>query len=130
MEPDLNNPEQIKLLIKMLQGLLPKDNEEIIKQKTKPKKVVKSQIKTKTRKAKQESTGNKFLDMPERNMHKSDTKIDQKLCTQPPCPRNRMFEPVEVRCRSCGKQEKVNPVIIPESVDRYKCNKCASSAGG
>jgi hypothetical protein len=66
--------------------------------------------------------------MPERNMHKSDTKIDKKLNKYPPTPRNRPFKAIDVVCRICGKKESVNPKIIPESADRYKCNKCSSSA--
>lgn len=128
MEPNLNSPEQIKALIQMLQNLLPQ--EEVATESPKKKSVKQSKIKTKTRRATTESFENKFLEMPERNMHKADSKIDKKLSVQPPCPRTRSFEPVEVRCRVCGKQEKVNPRVIPESVDRYKCNKCSSSAGG
>lgn len=127
MEPNLNSPEQIKALIQMLQNLLPQ--EDTVKESKKGG-VKQSKIKTKTRRATKDSFENKFLDMPERNMHKADSKIDKKLAVQPPSPRTRSFEPVEVRCRVCGKNEKVNPRIIPESVDRYKCNKCSSSAGG
>lgn len=122
---DLNNPEQIKQIITMLQNLLPK-NEPEEEEELNPK------IKTKTRsvKSKTKKSKNKFLDMPEKDMHKSDSAIDKLLNKQPPTPRTREFVPVDVRCRICGKTESVNPAIIPESVDRYKCNKCSGSAGG
>ena len=72
---------------------------------------------------------NKFLDMPEKDMHKADSAIDKKLSVHPPTPRNRKFAKIDVACRTCGKQEKVNHSIVPEQLDRYKCNKCSSSSG-
>lgn len=130
MDLDPNNPEQIKLLISMLQGLLPKEKdaeENTTKSTRKVDEFDNPNIKTKSTKI--HSRPNKFLSMPEMSMHKDDVKIDQKLSVQPPCPRTRSFEPVEVRCRSCGKTEKVNPAIL-DSADRYKCNKCSTMAGG
>lgn len=117
---NLNDPEQIKKLIAALQGLLPEqeNNEEIT-----------SKIKTKTTKASKKNNKNLFTQMPEKDMHKSDSAIDKKLCINPPTPRSREFVPMDVTCRSCGKHEKVNPAIVPEPKDRYKCNKCSSSAG-
>jgi transposase-like protein len=67
--------------------------------------------------------------MPERNMHKKDTIIDKKLWENlPVSDRTRQFQTVEVKCRSCGKTESVNPVLV-DSVERYKCNRCSTSAG-
>lgn len=133
MDLNLSNPEQIKQLINALQALLPSETIQEDKPKTKSASKNKHNIKTKKtksgRKNMDEDCENKFLSMPEMNMHKSDTRIDKKLARQPPTPRNRPFKYVDVVCRSCGKKEKVNPKIIPESVDRYKCNKCSSSAG-
>ena len=126
MELDINNPELIKQLIGALQKLLPNDTEQ---QETINVEESGHNIRTKTRKLnKQTQASNKFTDMPEREMHKSDSKIDKKLNKYPPTPRNRPFKPIDVICRTCGKKETVNPKIIPESVDRYKCNKCSSSA--
>ena len=36
---------------------------------------------------------------------------------------------IEVRCRTCGKIEKVSPVLLVKDEDgyRYKCNKCSCS---
>lgn len=38
---------------------------------------------------------------------------------------------IEVRCRSCGRTEKVSPYLVYKDEDgfRYKCNKCSCSAG-
>jgi hypothetical protein len=138
MDLDPTNPEQIKMLISMLQSMLPNDDTTV---ESNPKKIKKT--KSKTRKVdefdnpniKTKSTRmlshrqNKFLNMPEMNMHKADTVIDKKLSVQPPCPRTRSFEPVKVVCRSCKKTEEVNPAIL-DSADRYKCNKCSTMAGG
>lgn len=71
---------------------------------------------------------NKFLEMKEAGMHKSDTEIDKKLNKYPPTQRNRAYEPVKVKCRVCGKTESVHPSIV-ESRDRYKCNNCSTSQG-
>lgn len=71
---------------------------------------------------------NKFEQMPEYRMHKEDTVIDKKLNISPPSQRNRVYQPVNVRCRVCGKTESVNPSLI-DSSERYKCNRCAASAG-
>lgn len=126
MDLNFKDPEQIKQLISLLQNLLPEENKEEEEEEE-----FSSKIKTKTRSSKSKNNAkNKFLQMPERNMHKDDIEIDKKLAVNAPTPRTRKFEPVNVRCRVCGKQEKVNPGIVADSVDRYKCNKCAGSAGG
>ena len=124
-----NNPEQIKQLIGILQQLLPKEeqndtNEEPAKASTAE---FQSSFKT-NRKNQYGMDKNKFLDMPERNMHKEDSLIDQQLIKHPPVARGREFEPVKVTCRVCGKSETINPSLV-DSANRYKCNKCASSAG-
>lgn len=123
MDLNFNNPEQIKQLISLLQQMLPSDDNEDSKSE--------SPIKTKSARANKnkKTSKNKFLDMQEKNMHKEDIAIDKKLAINAPTPRNREFMPVEVRCRSCGKKEKVNPAIVPDSVDRYKCNKCSTIPG-
>lgn len=135
MDLDPQNPEQIKLLISMLQSLLPKEGTPATKTSKKNKNKTRKvdefdnpNIKTKSTRM-SSSRQNKFLSMPERNMHKADVEIDKKLAQQPPSPRTRTFEPVEVRCRACGKTEEVNPAIL-DSTDRYKCNKCSTMAGG
>ena len=61
---------------------------------------------------------------------KSDKKNDVHI------PRNRSTRrrpsgKIEVRCRSCGKIEKVSPALVVKDEDgyRYKCNKCSCSPG-
>jgi hypothetical protein len=127
MDLDINNPELIKQLIGALQKLLPDDSSPTEDEPSESA----HNIRTKTRKFAKDNKFtniNKFSDMPEKEMHKADTKIDKKLNKYPPTPRNRPFNTVDVVCRTCGKKESVNPKIIPESIDRYKCNKCSSSA--
>lgn len=121
---DLNslNPDQIKGLISLLQGLLPENEEVPVNQK---KKKINSKSKKGINKPK---TVNKFEQMSEFRMHKEDVAIDKKLAKFPPVPRTRQFEPLEVLCRVCGKKEMVNPALV-ESIERYKCNKCCSSNG-
>jgi hypothetical protein len=67
--------------------------------------------------------------MMEKRMHMEDIEIDKKLIVQPPVPRARPFNLVTAICRVCGKKETVNPVLITDSLDRYKCNKCSGAAG-
>lgn len=140
MDLDSASPEQIKQLISLLQGLLPKEDTVVIpnKGKKKPRKAKvgiseddrpNNNIKTKTRTLKQANSYNKFLEMPEMSMHKSDTEIDKKLCKHLPTQRNREYKPIKVVCRVCGKTDSINPAILPDSADRYKCNKCSSSNG-
>ena len=129
---DLNdlakNPEQIKSLIAILQSILPAEDSNLTDNKQDKKKKSNSKLKTKTRQSGNEDFENKFLSMPEKDMHKSDIRIDKKLNIHPPTPRTRSFSTVDVVCRVCGKHESVSPQVVPDSVDRYKCNKCSSSA--
>lgn len=116
------NPEQIKQLIGLLQSLLPQE------EKAKPtrKTTKKSNPSNKSKKI----DNNKFLSMPEMVMHKEDTvKFDRKVIKQPPTPRLRTYNAIEVTCRSCGKKGKINPALLVDSVERYKCNTCSTSAG-
>jgi hypothetical protein len=128
---DLNDlkPDQIKDIINILSKLLPNEeatsNKVTQKRKSKPKQS--SAIKTNKSKAK--SDGINFFDtMREKDSHKEDTIIDQKLNRYPPTERNRHFESITVQCRCCGRKEKINPGLLIEQ-DRYKCNKCSISAG-
>jgi hypothetical protein len=124
---DLNNPEQIKQLIGLLQNLLDQNIQQSEDEDDEPV----SKIRTKTtRSGNKKKTKNKFLDMPEKNMHKEDIDIDKKLSKTAPTPRTRKFKPVKVSCRVCGRSESVSPSVIPESAERYKCNRCSGSAGG
>jgi DNA-directed RNA polymerase subunit RPC12/RpoP len=111
--------DDIKQLIAILQKGLSDDDSEKHQENNKPK--------SRTTKRNTEHQ-NLFESMPEHNMHKDDVLIDQKLKRFPPTQRSRNFNHMSVRCRVCGKTENVNPSLI-ESADRYKCNRCSSSAG-
>jgi hypothetical protein len=118
--------EDIMALIAILQKGLEEDEP---KQKAKRTRSQKTTSKRKSSIAKQEKQNvNKFLLMPEKDMHKTDIAIDRKLSVVPPTDRTRQYNPVSVKCRVCGKEEKVNPRYL-DSKDRYKCNKCSTSAG-
>ena len=114
--------EDIMALIAILQKGLTDDEPELQYEDEVPK------PKKKT-KAKNSSKPNKFDSMGERNMHKSDTEIDKKLWgNNKPSDRGRPSSMISVRCRVCGKNEDVSSGLV-DSVERYKCNKCASSSG-
>lgn len=127
--------KDIKKLIALLQVLadINEDNAEndiqdnMIKI-TEQKKISKSKSQNTKKKNNKPKFENKFLDMPERNMHKEDTQIDKKLSVHPPVLRGREFDPINVVCRVCGKQEEIHPSLI-DSVSRYKCNNCSKNPG-
>jgi hypothetical protein len=139
----LNNPEQIKNLIAVLQSLLPsdantqKETEQNDQEETDEEDGRTHKIKTKTRRrvgdnsksGKPKKSKNKFEQMNEFNMHKDDTSIDKVLSKHPPVARMREFDPVSVVCRVCGKKEIVSPGLVFEGASRYKCNNCSTQAG-
>ena len=126
------SPEQLKAMIGMLQTMLNQasPDAEIVEETNNedyqftvlPTKSVKPKVRSKDR-------PNKFNSMPEKNMHKDDVTIDKKLRVQPPVPRARPFTMLKVVCRVCGRSEEVNPSLLSESPNRYKCNQCSTSAG-
>lgn len=135
----LQNPEQIKNLISLLQALLPTEQESTkTKSKTRkksnknPEETLHSEfnmnIKTKNKRAIHQGK-NKFDSMNEFSMHKDDCIIDKKLTKQLPVARTREFEPIPVVCRICGKKENVSPSLVSEGPARYKCNNCSTQAG-
>lgn len=116
--------EDIKQLIAILQKGLTADSVEPDVKKSK------NSIKTKkTKIIETENSENKFISMGFHNLHKEDVQIDKMLKKNPPTPRNRKFKTIDVKCRICGKNESINPSILYEAPDRYKCNKCCSSPG-
>ena len=129
----LNNPENIKLLIGLLQSLLTDDQNS--EPEAKPEaKVSKSKVRTKSRQRGKsqddnEESDNKFSRMPEFSMHKEDSSVDKQLSKHPPVARMREFELVQVTCRICGKTETVSPGLVFEGSSRYKCNNCSTQAG-
>lgn len=139
----LNDPEQIQQMISLLQTMLDQqeDDEDVeptpkkrAKRTTKKKvsKKTTTQKKTSTRRKKQvadDQPVNKFLSMPEANMYKEDKELAKKLYKHPPTPRRRSTKMIKARCRICGKEELTNPDLIWGGIERFKCNKCSSSAG-
>ena len=121
----------IKALIAILQKGLVDENEEDTDIDTLEEVVAKPKTKAKKNpvsKTTKKRFNNKFDNMPEVNMFKEDVEIDRKLQKFPPTPRTRKFAPIKVQCRVCGKKDKVPPTLV-ESIDRYKCNRCATGAG-
>lgn len=116
------SPKQIQQMIEMLQSMLPETEAE------EPEQI--SSIKTKKTKFSKSKGGfkNKFLSMDEKNMHKEDSEIDKKLCVNAPVARNRSAALIKAKCRVCGRTEEVNIGLVGD-LERFKCNKCASSAG-
>lgn len=134
----LNNPEQIKNLITVLQSLLPNEQQEqtkeniVEKTENEPSSTDDSEFNTRIKtKGKRSSKSfiNKFEKMSEFNMHKDDIAIDEKLSKHPPVARSREYDPISVTCRVCGKKENVNPSLVHDSPARYKCNSCSTNAG-
>lgn len=128
------NPEQIQQMILMLQQMLPANTQQGKSRKSKKTKTSSENekvnpIKTKKINMTNQHHENKFLEMSEMSMHKSDALIDKKLNKFPPTPRSRPFELVTVKCRVCGKTEDVHPKLVLDSVDRYKCNNCSTAEG-
>jgi hypothetical protein len=115
--------DDIKQLIAILQRGLSEDTKEEAPKKSKTTKKVKTASNNQ-----KPVRPNRFDTMPEKQLHKDDILIDQKLIKNPPTPRREAFVPLQMVCRVCGKTEAVNPSMI-ESADRFKCNKCAISAG-
>ena len=118
------DPNQINQLIGLLQSMLPK-----VANKQPKKKTTNTKTSKRSKSAVDNDRENRFMSMPEMNMHKSDSIIDKKLNKFPPTPRLRDSSLIKVVCRVCGKKAEVSPKLIPESVDRYKCNNCSSTQG-
>lgn len=130
--------EQLLEMMKMMQSMIENisDEEPVDEVVEKPKQKAKKKRISKKPKNRIQAKGvivpdrpNLFDEMPERNMHKSDTAIDKKLSQHPPTPRSRKFSTIGVVCRICGKKENMAPSLVPEDVSRYKCNKCCGSQG-
>lgn len=121
-------PEQIHQMIGMLKSMLP-NHQSQDEDNSQEKIVSDTPIKNRPSKKISGTFSNKFDQMMEAKLHKEDTEIDKALSVYGPTPRQRKFEPVKVLCRLCGKSEMVNPAVLSESKDRYKCNACSRSPG-
>ena len=117
---------QIKQMIIMLKGMLPEESDSLPEtaKEAEPEGVIRTRGSRKP-----QFIENKFDSMAEKNLHRADIEIDKKLNKYGPTPRTRTFKTVKVTCRVCHKTEEVNPAILTDSADRYKCNACARSAG-
>jgi lysyl-tRNA synthetase class I len=122
-------PEQITQMIAMLQSMLPQQKEPVSSGDHELETIDTSPIKTKTNRRMPGNFANKFDSMMEAQLHKADTAIDKALSVYGPTPRSRKFEPVSVKCRVCGRTEEINPNLLSEAQERYKCNGCARSPG-
>ena len=60
---------------------------------------------------------------------KSDKEMGAHEPRERPVKVNKGDNRVEMRCRVCGKAEKVSPGLVPPEKDRFKCNACCCSAG-
>jgi hypothetical protein len=130
MDNNMNlDPQQIQQMILMLQSMLPKQDNASSEQNDLKTKKKTPRTNNKSKPSTSKSSNNKFDAMMEKRMHMEDIEIDKKLIVQPPVPRARPFNLVTAICRVCGKKETVNPVLITDSIDRYKCNKCSGAAG-
>lgn len=121
--------DDIKALIAILQKGLTEDD--TVQPSPKITKTTTKKASTKKRRGKVEAdnSDNKFISMGFHKLHKEDCEIDKKLAQSPRTPRREKVEFVDVVCRSCGRKEKINPVLLYDSIDRYKCNTCATSPG-
>ena len=60
---------------------------------------------------------------------KSDKEMGAHEPRERPVKVNKGDNRIEMRCRVCGKTEKVSPGLVPPEKDRFKCNSCCCSAG-
>lgn len=128
--------DDIKALIAILQKGLQDDTDVVSEPKqnapvTPVKKSGPRQRKSKVgAKEPEQSSENKFLSMGVAHLHKEDSEIDKLLSRNSSrTPRARKFSTIDVVCRSCGKKDTINPVLLYDAPDRYKCNNCSTSAG-
>ena len=125
----------ISLLSSMLEdtNIAPKTKRRSTKKKTAKKTVKKKTVKENTttirKSRKKPTTTNKFDQMSESNMFKENPDIAKKLYSKPPMTRRPKKNLVNVKCRICGREEKISASLLTSGIDRYKCNKCSSSAG-
>lgn len=123
------DPDKIQAMISILQSMLEPSSTTTVVQESienSPEKIatIKKNIKN------DNNNWNRFDKMMEKHMHKEDIAIDKQLSIHPPVPRTRTYEPIDVRCRVCGRTEQINPQVATSSeIDRYKCNKCSISPG-
>lgn len=118
--------EDIKTLISILQKLV-SDTSSESKPKAKSSKT-RTTNKKKPSPPPKNSRENKFESMSELTMFKEDSIIDKQLQKgRSPTPRNRKSPTTPAICRVCGKKDNMVSGLV--ETDRYKCNKCSTTAG-
>jgi len=121
--------DDIKQLIAILQKGLSDETDSIAESPKKTKQTfTKTKNYTKSNK-KDNKSNNKFDTMMEKNLHKEDLEVDKLLSKYPPTARSREFSPVSVKCRVCGREEEINPALMNDAPNRYKCNRCSKEPG-
>ena len=60
---------------------------------------------------------------------KSDKEMGAHEPRERPVKVNKGDNRIEMRCRVCGKAERVSPGLVPPEKARFKCNSCCCSAG-
>lgn len=127
----LKNPEQIKQMISLLSSLLDKSEEaeQSVVEEPPKKKTARKRTSKKTAKKAVKQSSNKFDSMTESGMFKENPDVAKKLYSNPPIKRRPKKNLVKARCRICGKEEQIPASLIYNGLDRYKCNRCSSSAG-
>lgn len=122
--------DDIKQLIAILQrGLTSNTSDEIQEEDSvQEEKPIKTKKRTKADSTKKNSI-NKFDSMREKNLHKEDVEIDKALSRYPPTNRSREFSMIDATCRVCGKKEQINPALLYDAPNRYKCNRCSKEPG-
>jgi hypothetical protein len=75
---------------------------------------------------------NKFLKMPEAEMHSDDTEWAKKhkVYKQPPVPRRPEATKVTLACSKCRKEFQVSEGLVPPGDSRVMCDKCTLSRKG
>lgn len=120
--------EDIMALIAILQKGLVEEDEDA--SETPPATNSKRRSSTKKKTTTKSKSKNLFDSMSERNLHKKDSTIDKKLWgNNAPTERSRSYSELSVRCRICGKEEKVSSALV-DSPDRYRCNRCSCGSAG
>jgi lysyl-tRNA synthetase class I len=90
---------------------------------------IKTKRKTRATSSPNQNKVNKFDNMREKNLHKEDVEIDKVLSRYPPTNRSREFSMIDVTCRVCGRKEEINPALLYDAPNRYKCNRCSKEPG-
>jgi lysyl-tRNA synthetase class I len=120
--------DDIKQLIAILQKGL-STNTDPVEDDIPEQTPMKTKSKTGVASSPNQNKANKFDDMREKHLHKEDVEIDKVLSRYPPTNRSREFSMIDVTCRVCGRKEEINPALLYDAPNRYKCNRCSKEPG-